>query len=68
MVHRKCLTPGAKYHLWLREESLEIFVDFPKSIAMSFTEDETKVLEEECHNAVEAILARYWKRSRGVKR
>tara|TARA_R110000824_G_scaffold27994_4_gene94470 strand:- start:7037 stop:7195 length:159 start_codon:yes stop_codon:yes gene_type:complete len=52
----------------LRDESLEIFVDFPKSIAMTFTEDETKVLEEECHNAVEAILARYWKRSRGVKR
>jgi hypothetical protein len=69
MSSRKCLTPGAVYNIWLDSgKDLEILVEFPDNIAMDLTEEESKAIEQECGNAVEAILARYWKRSRSKRK
>ena len=69
MSHHRSLTPGAEYHVWLEPaRCLEIFVDFPDNIAMTFSEDEVNGLKRECLDAVEAILARRWRRSRGKRK
>lgn len=69
MPHQRRLTPGAEYYVWLDTASnLEIFVDFPDNIAMTFNEDEAEELKKECLDAVETILARRWRRSRGKRK
>lgn len=69
MFHQRSLTPGAEYHVWIEPASyLEIFVDFPDNIAMKFSEDGVNGVKRECLDAVEAILARRWRRSRGKRK
>ena len=61
---RECLTPGAAFHTEIGWNFVKVKVDFPGSLVLSknprVDESEAKHLEQEIHDAIEAVLARRW--------
>lgn len=58
---RKCQTPGAIYTFMIKDTQLAICVG--KIPAMNLTEDQAIKLEDELHDAVEAVLKQFWVKS-----
>jgi len=56
---RECLTPGAIYDMDIRPDVVGVKVQLPMSI--DITEEEAEELEEEMHDALEAILSKYFR-------
>ena len=55
---RKCLTPGSFYDMEIKDNVVGVRVRLPMNI--DITEEEAKQLEDEMHDAMEAILAKYF--------
>lgn len=53
-----CKTPDAIYHVGIHPRSVNIVVDFPKELDL--TEREAIIMENELHDALEAVLADRW--------
>ena len=54
----ECKTPDAIYHVGIKPRSVSIVVDFPSE--MDLTEREAIIMENELHDALEAVLADRW--------
>lgn len=57
---RKCLTPGAVYHTEIGYNFVSVKVDIPGELHIS--EEDSEAMEQEIHDAIEAILARRWEK------
>lgn len=55
----ECQTPGAQFHTVIKPKVVEIKVDLPKALNLDL--EEAKILEANLHNAMELVLARYFK-------
>ena len=56
---RECLTPGAIYDMDISPNVVGVKVRLPMNI--DITEEEAKQLEDEMHDALEAILSKYFR-------
>jgi len=54
-----CLTPGAYYNTSIHSRKVNCSVTIP--FDLDLTEDEVKKLEDRIHDAMESVLAKYWK-------
>lgn len=59
-IKTECQTPGAVYQTDISEDSLTLVVKLP--MELDLTEDEAKLLESNIHNAMELVLAPYFKK------
>lgn len=57
-TNRRCLTPGATYHTAISGNRVVVSVQFPGSMVIG--EGAAAEIDRELHDAVEAVLARYW--------
>ena len=55
---RKCLTPDAMFDMDIRPDVIGVKVRLPMEIDIS--EEEAKELEDQMHDAMETILAKYF--------
>ncbi len=55
---RKCKTPGALFHTHVRPEGFEVEMLHPKEIDL--TEEQAEKIEDQVHDALEAIYAEYY--------
>ena len=55
---RKCLTPGSFYDMEIKDNVVGVRVRLPMNIDIS--EEEAIQLENEMHDALEAILSKYF--------
>ena len=62
---RKCLTPGAVYDMDISPNSVGVKVRLPMNIDIS--EEEAIQLENEMHDALESILAKYFSEAENVR-
>ena len=58
-MEKICLTPEAFYDIRISPREVGVNVRLPMSLDMS--EEEATMLEQEMHDAMEQILARYFK-------
>jgi len=56
-----CQTPGTQFHTIIEENLVTIQVDLPKGILPS-GEEENALLEANLHNALELVLAPYFRK------
>ncbi len=54
-----CQTSGAEFHTQIEGKQVSVTVDLP--IELDITPEEAKVLEANMHNAMELVLAPYFK-------
>ena len=54
----KCLTNGAKYHIYIYPDGVTVEVDHPFRIEMD--KEEAKTLETLIHNQLELVLRSYY--------
>ena len=59
-VKTDCQTPDAQFHIKVADKKVSVEVDLPKSLDLS--EDDAKLLEANLHNAIELVLAPYFKK------
>jgi hypothetical protein len=57
-ANRKCLTPGAEFTTQVTSSAVLVVAYFPGRLDLS--EAQAATLDNELHDAVEAVLARYW--------
>lgn len=57
-VQTPCQTPGANFETHITPRGITVTVLFGKRIELS--EDEAKTLDDNIHNALELVLARYY--------
>jgi hypothetical protein len=57
-LEAKCKTPGAIYHFDINNKSVGVEVELPSEIDLD--EEKAKELENEIHDALEDILARFF--------
>ena len=55
-----CQTPGSQFHVGVKDKQVTCKVDLP--IDLDLTEKEAKLLETNIHNAMELVLAPYFKK------
>jgi len=60
---RKCLTPGAMYHISVTDKNIGCSVDVPMSLNLS--ESQAKIIENKIHDALEKILSPYFLNAEG---
>lgn len=58
-VETPCQTPGAFFHISIQEEAIVAAVSFKRKIPL--TPAEAEVLEANIHNALELVLAPYFR-------
>lgn len=61
----ECKTPGAIYHITVSEEEISIKVDIP--FELDLEEEGAEELEQEMHDAMEEILAKFFKEENEAK-
>lgn len=54
-----CQTSGAQFHIRIQKRTVAVKVDLPMNLLLD--EDEAQVLEANLHNAMELVLARYFR-------
>jgi hypothetical protein len=54
----ECQTPDAQYHTRIGATTVEVRVELPR--ALDLDEEGAKLLEDNLHNALELVLARYF--------
>lgn len=57
-VKTVCQTPDAKFKIDISDDKVSVSVDLPMSLDLS--EKEAKLLEDNIHNAMELVLAKYF--------
>ena len=57
-VQTRCQTPGANFTTHITTRAVVSIVDFGRDLTLS--EEEAKLLEDNIHNALELVLARYY--------
>jgi len=57
-ANRQCLTPGAEFTTQVNSNSVTVATYFPGRLDL--TEAQAATIDDELHDAVEAVLARYW--------
>lgn len=60
-IETPCQTPGAQYDTTISEQNICVWVHFPKGVGSQITEDAAQLLEANIHNALELVLAPYFK-------
>lgn len=60
-VKTKCQTPDAQFNIKIKDDKVSVEVELP--MKLDLTEDEVKLLESNIHNAMELVLAQYFKNS-----
>ena len=58
-VRTECQTPDANYNIEISDDKVSVEVELPMDLDL--TEDEAKLLESNIHNAMELVLAPYFK-------
>lgn len=58
-VATECQTSGATYFTRITSEALAVTVDFGRMLELG--EEDAAELEANVHNALELVLARYWR-------
>lgn len=58
-VKTECQTPDAQFNIDISDEKVSVEVELP--MKLDLTEDEAKLLESNIHNAMELVLAPYFK-------
>ena len=58
-IETECQTPGAVFHTKIDPKKISCSVDLPKKLEL--TEEQAKILESNIHNAMELVLAPYFK-------
>lgn len=56
---KKCQTPGAYYNFWIGEN--QVSIDVCNIPGLDLTEKQAIELENELHDALEAVLKQFWK-------
>jgi hypothetical protein len=56
---RKCLTPDAQFHTHIGGDEVSVSVDLPMELP-ELSEDELQEMDDAMHDAMEAILAKYF--------
>jgi len=56
-----CQTPGAQFHTHVNSAGVMVAVEMPSDKSLDLTLEQAKVLEAHLHNAVEQVLAPYFK-------
>lgn len=59
-MKKKCKTPGANYNFLIKSTYLALAVGYGKEINLS--DEEAVKLEQDLHDAVESVLAKFWVR------
>jgi hypothetical protein len=59
-VKTKCQTPDAQFKIKITDDKVSVEVELP--MKLDLTEDEAKLLESNIHNAMELVLATYFKK------
>jgi hypothetical protein len=54
----KCQTPETNYNINIQEDKIDISLNLPFDLELN--ESEAKLLEDNLHNAIELVLARYF--------
>lgn len=57
-VKTPCQTPEAQFHIEIKDKKVSVEVDLPMDLELS--EKDAKLLEDNIHNAMELVLARYF--------
>lgn len=57
-VKTPCQTPDAEFHIEIKDKKVSVEVELPMDLEL--TEKEAKLLEDNIHNAIELVLARYF--------
>jgi len=60
-IKTKCQTEGAVYQTEISEKNVSVNVKIP--FTLDLDKDEAKLLEDNIHNALELVLAPYFKKS-----
>ena len=56
----RCQTPGAIFHIKITPMCIGVDVDLPKDNPINISEEEAIVLTDQVHDAMEAVLARFF--------
>ncbi len=59
-VKTECQTPDAQFNIEIKDDKVSVEVELPMSLDL--TEEEAKLLESNIHNAMELVLAPYFKK------
>lgn len=59
-IETPCQTPGAYFHTSIQEEAVVVAVNFARKISLS--PEQAEILEANIHNAMELVLAPYFKK------
>ena len=59
-VKTECQTPEANYNIEINDDKVCVEVELP--MKLDLTEDDAKLLESNIHNAMELVLAQYFKK------
>lgn len=59
-VKTECQTPDAQFNIEINDSKVSVEVELP--MELDLTEDEAKLLEANIHNAMELVLAPYFKK------
>lgn len=59
-VRTECQTPDAQFNIEINDSKVSVEVELPMNLDL--TEDEAKLLESNIHNAMELVLAPYFKK------
>jgi len=58
-IKTKCQTPGAHFHTKISARVIDCKIELP--MELDLTNEEAALLETNLHNALELVLARYFK-------
>jgi hypothetical protein len=62
---RECLTPGSQFHIHIGDDEVSVSVDLPMELP-ELSEDELQEMDDAMHDAMEAILAKYFEEACGI--
>ncbi len=60
MANKDCGTPGAIYRTAIKPDKVSLEVELPQDNLLGMSEEEAVALEQEIHNAMEVILAKFF--------
>lgn len=57
-VETRCQTPGARFHTAIVGQQITVSIDLPHPLGLTW--DQAAMLDDNLHNALELVLARYF--------
>ncbi len=61
-VKTPCQTPDAQFNIEIKDKKVSVEVELP--MELDLTEKDAKLLEDNIHNAMELVLARYFEKDK----